>query len=124
MNFEYLMNSDEFHCRMKIRSCNLTAEESLVIENWLMTDATLPERIVEYLKKALEMEDKDVEKWVGGNEFWWKSGKEYTHIMYQYEERFEEGKCPFKPCKVSTKFLYEILEVWAVEYEKWRKEQH
>ena len=38
-------------------------------------------------------------------------------------KRFANENRPFKPCKVPTKLLYEILKVWAVEYEKWVKER-
>ena len=123
MNFEYTMNSDEFHCRIKIKTNLLTNEEIFVVENWLMTDIIDPENTIKYFSSALNKGDDYVKNWIGGNEFWWKIEKGYTLFEYQTEERFEEGKCPFKPCKISTKLLCEILEVWAVEYKKWVEER-
>ena len=123
MLFEYEMNSDEILCKMKIKSDELTDAQSFVIESWLTDDVIAPNDVLKEFEKAINSEGVFIPSSIGGNGFWREVGKEYTLITFQYEHCFADGKCPFKPCKVPTKLLYEILKVWAIEYEKWKKEK-
>lgn len=123
MLFEYKMNSTEDLCKMKIISDRLLDAECLVIESWLTDDVITPNDVIEEFEKAINRKEDFTPNCIGGNVFWREVGREYTLITYQYEEYYKDGKSPFKPCKVPTKLLYEILKVWAVEYEKWVKER-
>lgn len=121
MDFKYTIKGEHI-CKMKLESVLLTKDQILVIEQWIRDDVISPESVLEELSSAMNSIEDFEPKCLGGNAFWMEIGKESTLITFQYEDNFEEGKCPLKPCKVPTKLLYEIVKVWAVEYKKWRTE--
>lgn len=121
MKLEYKVSNDPKLFRLYIKSDLLTEEQAEMIEVWLISDVIFPERTLKEISLALNSQDDIKPICVGGNAFWCDVGKEYTWITYQYEDDFDEGKCPYKPCKIPTKLVYEIVKVWSEEREKWKK---
>ena len=123
MDFTYTMTDDwYFFCEMIIKSDLLMDEPVITLEGWLQEEGPgISKMALELINKALN--DREFEPtWIDGNVYDCYIEKEYSTISFQFEEAYSPtGDCPQKPCKVPNKLLYEIVETWQKEYEKWKK---
>ena len=121
MDFTYKIKNDQFSCRMEIKSESLVDESTVIITEWLSTDGPLVSNLVlEELSKALNNNIYE-HMCISGNAYDCDINKGYSIISFQFEDSFPKGECLLKPCKVPNKLLYEIVETWQKEYEKWKK---
>ena len=81
---------------------------------WLYTDVQNNKQILDFIDRALlgDLDD---------NLFWGDGYKAYVDRDYtEIHFNFEDEDSSVKPCKLPTKLLREIVEVWLEEYEKFR----
>ena len=81
---------------------------------WLSDDVRDHNDYLEIINKILIGELKNELLW--GNGYKAYVDRDYTEIHFN----FEDEDSSVKPCKLPTKLLREIVEVWLEEYEKFR----